>query len=227
MSTQRGMSLISTMVGLVLSMIAAIALMYAYRGIAMSAGTSLQATWKQDQSAAGSLQFMMTVEQAGWGDGPTATPPGGRSNTDIVLLSAATLSGSTLAGTTATISSSPQTGNALIWDSQISGAMQCSALLLPPSNASNGGAIVLLGPQACANAAAWASTTWSAQGTVAKAGTFGSATFSVQTSSCWPFGGGPGAQPAVQVTLNNAGESSVSGVSGAPANSICLVNIPS
>jgi len=207
----RGSTLITLMVGIVLAMVASLALLFAYRAIVLDGLSAKAAAKQQDQGASASVAFITQMGQAGWGDGPTATPPGGAANTDIVLLSGATLSGSTLSGTPTPITSKPSTGNAVVWDTQVNGPMQCSAMLI-----TNGG-VQRLGPTPCTSAADWAQLNWTQQNALIAPGVFKDATFSVHQTICWPFGGGNGLQPAVQVTLNNAGSVS---------NSVCLVNIP-
>ena len=209
---QAGMSLISLMVGLTLSMVALVALLYAYRGIVVNTKSVTTQGRNQAQVTSSLLAVEQLIQQAGWGSGPTASPPGGTANTNLVLLSGASLSGSTLSGTPASIATALQSGNALVWDNSLSGTTRCTALLIARAG------ITRYGPVDCTSAAAWSTLAWQpAVAMVQPQALAANAQFQAQLTDCWPYGGGPnGLQTVAQVTLANIGSS---------APSVCLVNI--
>lgn len=213
MKRQAGMSLISLMIGLALSMMALVALLYAYRGIVVNTKSVSTQGKSQAQVTSSLLALEQLIQQAGWGSGPTASPPGGAVGTDLVLLSNASLTGTTMVGTPVSIASAVQTGNALVWDSSLSGTTKCTALLIV-----NGG-ITQYGPVACTNASYWLTLAWTPAVVLVQPQTLGTtAAFQAQRTACWPYGGGPnGLQTVAQVTLANVGSSTPS---------VCLLNIP-
>ncbi len=209
--TQGGVSLISLMVGMALSMISVVALMMAYKGVVHSGNAVVANTTRVSQGVSLAVSTPRLILQAGWGMGATATPVGAAANTDLVLLSSSTLSNTSLTGTAATISSTSSTGTALVWDTKITGDVKCWALV------SSGGGLSLLGPANCTAASNWLQVTWGNRTELAPPQSFTDLTFAVAKGSCWPYGGGPGAQPGVVVTLQALGTA---------ANTLCLSNLP-
>jgi type II secretory pathway component PulJ len=208
---QAGFSLVSMLIGMVLCMVTTVGVLAAYKGIVNNAQSSLLVSKSSNLNATVALVASRLLQQAGWGMGVASTPPGGRTNTDIVLLSAAALANGTLTGSTQSIGATSVSGNAVVWDSAISGTVQCSALI------QSAGALSRLGPVSCASAAQWGSLNWGSAQSIAPSGSYATAALQAQTTTCWPYGGGPGVQPAVLVTLSN---------SGTVASSVCLTNIP-
>lgn len=210
---QNGFSLISLMMGIIVSMVAIIGLLFSYKNLLANASSVITKASTSSQSSTNAILVARNLQQAGWGVGAAATPPGGAANTDVVLLSSAILSGTTLTGTPVTLSTASASGNALIWDTKINGTLSCSALVL------NNGGLTLIGPIACINAAAWSSLIWplSSQTPLNIPNTFNNANFTAQRTTCWPYGAGLGSQSGLFVTLNGI---------GSQATAICLSNIP-
>lgn len=208
---QRGLSLVELMVGLTLSMICVVALMLAYKAMVQGTQSMVANTTQTSQGAGLAVSLPRLIQQAGWGAGPTASPPGGAANTDVVLLGTSTLSVNSLTGVASTIGPTAQSGTALVWSTAVTGTVQCWAL------AASGGGVALLGPTACTAASDWSSLTWAQRADLAPPNSFASFQIQASTGTCWPYGGGPGAQPAVIVTLSGFGST---------ANRLCLSNIP-
>ena len=208
----RGFSLIELMVGLALAMLATVAALYAYKSTVGNALSTQANSRAQNISASIAVQLSRLLPQAAWGIGAGATPPGGSANTDVVLLTGAEFNGSRLSGAAAVISGAARVGNAVVWDTAISGTTQCHVLALPGS-----GGLLLAGPVACASAAAWKSLSWPSPSVLLPADALAEASFTVVKAACWPYASIQGGQGAVQVTLNG---------SGSAAASACLTNIP-
>ena len=208
----RGFSLISMLVGLALSMIAMMTLMAGYRQVVLNAQTQVRSGQSRAEVASTLLTTAQLVQQAGWGVAPTATPPGGTANTDIVLLSAAAVGGGSMSGTAVSITSTTAAGNALVWDTAIAGTTQCHALV------AGAGGVGRYGPVNCTNASGWASLAWGDGVTLIQGQSLASTPqFRTQIVSCWPFGTGPGGpQVATRVDLVGFGSSTPS---------LCLPNI--
>jgi len=209
--TQGGVSLVSLMVGLTLSMISVVAIMMAYKGVVHSGNAVVANTTRVSQGVSLAVSTPRLLQQAGWGMGASATPVGAAANTDLVLLSSSTLNNTSLTGTAATIASAQSTGTALIWDTKITNVVKCWALV------SAGGGLSLLGPADCTAASNWAQVTWGSRTDLAPPDSFTGLTFAVAKGNCWPYGGGPGVQPGVVVTLQALGSA---------ANTLCLSNVP-
>ena len=134
-------------------------------------------------TAALTVQLPKLLPQAGWGMNVDEETPGGRLNTDLVLLSNATFQTGRLSGNAQVIGGASSAGNALVWATAIDGAVQCRALV-----ATTAQGLQLLGPKSCANAAAAAGSDWGPAVSLAPADAASSLGFSVRTASCWPFG---------------------------------------
>jgi Tfp pilus assembly protein PilW len=208
---RRGVSLVSLMVALALAMICLVTALQAYRTMVVgsrSASTSARST---GSASALAVQLGRVLPAAGWGMGADKSPPGGTMNQDLVLLADATLSSSgRLSGSVQTLAAGTRSGNALAWSSLLDGTLKCSALV---SSQTLG--LRLLGPKACANAAAGINSSWNDAVVLAPAGAFPLLVFEVASSDCWPYGG-PLRRSAASVH--------VAGVRGTLPG-ICLPNI--
>ncbi|MEI8034782.1 MAG: hypothetical protein WCH96_04840 [Betaproteobacteria bacterium] len=212
--SSRGFSLISLMIGLSLGVIAVLAMMFAYKSLVSNALSFTQSTSLVNQSLTSALVLNRILVPAGYGIGPTLSTPGGAVNTDIVLISGASLSGQSLTGTQVSISASSASGTALVWDSNTSGSIQCSGLIF------NSNTLSRLGPEDCTGATQWSSLTWSSSQPLTGSSSFTGITFSVMTTTCWPYMGGTGTtKNGVQVTLNGLSAYTT-------ATTYCLPNIP-
>ena len=201
---QRGATLISTMIGLLLGLFAVLSVMTLYKTQVNQTFQTRTNTSIDGQVAAALMTTQLEVQRAGFGVevvaavSPAVTPnsclgtatagPNGTANTDVVLLSGATLTGNTLAGTAQTISATAVTGNAVVWRSvDASAASTCSGFIAV------GGGLKLLPSVACTNATTWASGTWAGAQDVVVPGTLSAGkamAFSAKMASCTPFGRG-------------------------------------
>lgn len=203
---QRGATLISTMIGLLLGLFAVLSVMTLYKTQVNQTFQTRTNTSIDGQVAAALMTTQLEVQRAGFGVevvaavSPAVTPnsclgtatagPNGTANTDVVLLSGATLTGNTLAGTAQTIGMTAVTGNAVVWHSvDASAASTCSGLIAV------GGGLKLLPSVTCTDATTWASWTWTAASVqdVVVPGTLSAGkamAFSAKMASCTPFGRG-------------------------------------
>lgn len=207
----RGMSLVELMVGIALSMMTVLAAMTAYKALINNSLSSSANSKTQNVGATLSVQLSKLLPQAGWGVGAAAAAPGGTVDQDVVLLTGASLSGSALSGTASAIGAAAGTGNAIVWDSAISGTLQCSALLIPSA-----GSLILLGPIACAKAAVWSTLSWTTSAGLLPADSLPGAAFAAQKSNCWPYASVAGGQSAIKVSLTGVMST---------ATAVCLTNI--
>lgn len=202
--TQRGATLISTMIGLLLGLFAVLSVMTLYKTQVNQTLQTRTNTSIDGQVAAALMTTQLEVQRAGFGVevvaavspavtldsclGVKTAGPNGRANTDVVLLSGATLTGSTLAGTAQTIGTTAVTGNAVVWRSvDASAASTCSGFIAV------GGGLKLLPSVACTNATTWASRTWAGAQDVVLPDTLSAGkamAFSAKMASCTPYGRG-------------------------------------
>ncbi|MBC7415043.1 MAG: hypothetical protein H7327_08935 [Herminiimonas sp.] len=176
---QAGMSLISIMVGLVISMIAILGLTSAYKVVVSSTVSAKNASTNDDQLTSALLRASMSLQDAGYG---IVSPVFG---THIVLISGATLSGTTLGGTAV---AAKVTANAIVWAVQKPDvATQCAGLFAAPA-----GGLISLGPVDCADATGWSLLAWPTATVIDAPTTTGEfrskVSFVAEQSSCKPYG---------------------------------------
>lgn len=206
----RGFSLVSQMVGLLLSTLVMLSLLAVFR-VSAQATTDVRLGASGDEQLAAALpRALVLLQDAGYG---AASPAYG---THLVVLSGATLSGSTLAGTAVAAGAA---GNAVVWAADAGGGMRCTGLWFDPATTGTGG-LKQLGPVACASAAAWNALAWTSAPWVASpaARPLPAVGFTAVAGACSPFGlQALAAQMRIVVTAATA--------AGAPvAAPQCLVN---
>ncbi|BAL97117.1 hypothetical protein [Rubrivivax gelatinosus] len=181
----RGVSLVSLLVAMALSLICLVTALQAYRAVVLgSRGTGTAARVTGTASAL-EIQLARLLPAAGWGIGGGSATPGGTLNQHLVLLANATLSGSnSLSGSTQTLSATAHAGNAIVWATAIDGSLACSALI---SRAAQG--LQLLGPKPCSTAQSALNSNWDEVVTLVPQGVFPDLGFTVGTAQCWPYGG--------------------------------------
>ena len=170
--TQRGVSLISTLIGMVIAMIAVTAVMAAYQNTLATIVPATQNAQTDGQRVAGLLRANKLLQGAGYGI--TAATFG----TDIVVLSGAGLSGSTLSGTSQT--GSTAVGNAVVWGMDTGVGYTCEGLY-----AASTGGLRRLVPVTCTAATQFGSLTWTAETMVDDTRTH---TMTAVSESCNPYG---------------------------------------
>ncbi len=187
---QSGESLMSLMIGLLVSIAVALAMLSMFKVSTRYSGQAGQDAAADAQLIAAMLRAGVSVQDAGYG---ITSPSLG---TQLIVLSGAALSGTTLSGTRVSAGSS---GNAVLWATNTagtSGSEKCAGLLFVDSSAGSGG-LYYLGPVACSGGSlsAWASLGWSSTRWADRPANQDAAaydqtviSFSVASTSCKPFG---------------------------------------
>jgi len=186
-SRQGGESLISLMVGLLLSMVVALAMLSMYKVSARYGGQAGQDAAADSQLTAALLRAGLAVQDAGYGIASASL------DTQLVVLSGAALNDTALSGSTlATVSS----GNAVLWAMNTTGTAQCAGLLFNAANGGGGG-LFFLGPVACSTGSvsdwsglSWTSTRWADRPANQASNAYDQTAirFSVASTACKPFG---------------------------------------
>ena len=216
---QRGITLISLMTGLVISMVLVLAtLMLFQRMVRASTAARMDAQADAHRTAA-FLSAGIAAQEAGYGIDAA------QAGTHLVVLTNAALADSALSGTPASLGA---TGNAVVWAENATGGPRCSALLAP--SLSDKGGLRKLGPVTCANAAAFSTLEWTTAlplldaptTPVADPPTAPLVAITWQAAACTPFGiaAGTGAPEKVLLTLTAANSNGV-----VLETSQCLANV--
>lgn len=211
MTQQRGFSLISTLIGLLISMIVILGMLAIYR-------TSVQVSVRATEDAAQSNQKISALLRAdkylqSAGFGLTEPEYGG---TNIHLIGEASLSGGvsgTLSGTAQTPSGTPRqaSGNAIVWyredDTNLNGVVEnsekiCEGLLARLNGNDFAGLLRLLPEDNCTGADSWDTINWTTSTLVSApplsahpAMVFQVTAAADSAESCRPFGIGDAAAP--------------------------------
>ena len=217
---QRGITLISLMTGLAISMVLVLAtLMLFQRMVRATTAARIDAQADAQRSAA-FLSAGIAAQEAGYGIDAA------QAGTHLVVLTSAALADSALSGT---LASPGDIGNAVVWAENATGTPQprCSALLAP--SLSDKGGLRKLGPVPCDNAAAFATLAWTTALPLLDAPTAPDAdapaaplvAITWRAAACTPFGiaAGTGA-PKVLLTLTAANSNGV-----VLETSQCLANV--
>lgn len=228
---QRGVSLISLMVGMVISLIAVLGALALYRSTTQSLygdGGLVRSSIQDGQLASGLLSAQIALQAAGYGiSGPS-------SGIHLLLIRNAVLNTSTgqLDGTVVNMSGVAQSGNALVWVqnpnlSANSSAYTCNALL---SDSGSKAFYLLQASTGCHPLASnWKTITWTSRALVEGQVMSQAINLSARNASnCWPYGAVPEAisklsAPAASVSVTLSYSSSVSGSSNTYTS--CLANL--
>ena len=204
---QLGFTLIELMIGMTISLISVLAMLSLYKTSANITAASKLGANIDGQIAAGLLAADRFMQGAGY-KGGDSTASSASYNSDLVLITGAALTGSTLSGTayTATPTTIPTAGNALVWLYNASGTYQLQGLYAAPSSAGGGlymlTATVAGSPPSLSTSTTWSGATWTSQVliaapavTIPNATSAGQASISIyssgSTSQCHPFSGAP------------------------------------
>ncbi len=174
MRAQRGISLVSLMVGLTVSLIATVGLLSVYHNTLQVTTSTMQSSTNDSQLASLLLRTSASVEDAGYGIASASF------GTQLVTLTGASLNGTTLTGTLAAVGTQ---ANAIVWATLNGATVQCAGFVAPPMPT---GGLIYLKPTTCANAASWSSLTWTST-TVAGQST-AAILFTVAQQTCEPYG---------------------------------------
>jgi Tfp pilus assembly protein PilW len=149
---QSGETLISLMVGMLLSMVVALALVSLFKVSGRTSAQSGQDAAADAQTSLGLIRASTAVQSAGFGIAGAAV------GKQLLVVRSATLVNGVLAGS---LASSAASGAAVVWSYQPSpGTVQCAGLYFDNSE---GGGLYSLGPIACTAdiSATWNSLDWS------------------------------------------------------------------
>ena len=186
-SRQRGESLISLMVGLLLSTVVALAMLSMFKVSTRYGGQAGQDAAADGQLTAALMRASLAVQDAGFGIASASL------GTQLVVLSGAALGGTALSGSAVATGSS---GNAVLWAMNTTGTAQCAGLLFDASTSGTGG-LYYLGPVACSagsvsgwSSLAWTATRWADRPANQAAAAYNQTAigFSVASTACKPFG---------------------------------------
>ena len=216
---QRGITLISLMTGLVISMVLVLATLMLFQRMVRATTAARIDAQADAQRTAAFLSASIAAQEAGYGIDAA------QAGTHLVVLTNAALDGSTLSGTSASLGT---TGNAVVWAENATGTQRCSALLAP--SLSDKGGLRKLGPVTCANAAAFSTLEWTTALPLLDAPTTPVAdppaaplvAITWREAACTPFGiaAGTGAPEKVLLTLTAANSNGVQ-----LETSQCLANV--
>ena len=184
---QSGESLVSLMVGLLVSMVVALAMMSMFKVSNRFTSQAGQDAAADAQVTSALLRAGIATQDAGFGIAGSVL------GTQLKVLSGAALSGSTLSGSVAATGAS---GNALVWAMQTGANAQCAGLLYQDASGGSGG-LYFLGPVTCNsgnvsgwNSLAWTSTLWAERPANQASAAYNQTkiSFSAAAGACKPFG---------------------------------------
>ena len=197
---QRGITLISLMTGLVISMVLVLATLMLFQRMVRATTAARIDAQADAQRTAAFLSAGIAAQEAGYGIDAA------QAGTHLVVLEDAKLDGSTLSGTSVSQGRTPNivdhNGYAVVWAEKATGATGdplCSALLAP--SLSDKGGLRKLGPVPCADAAAFSALAWTAL--PLSDAPAAPVTITWREAACTPFGiaAGTGAPEKVLLTL--------------------------
>ena len=206
---QRGITLISLMTGLAISMVLVLATLMLFQRMVRATTAARIDAQADAQRTAAFLSAGIAAQEAGYGIDAA------QAGTHLVVLTNAALADSALSGTPASLGA---TGNAVVWAENATGDPRCSALLAP--SLIDKGGLRKLGPVPCADAAAFSDLDWTATvlplmdaptTPVADPPAAPLVTITWRAAACTPFGiaAGTGADEKVLLTLTAANSNGV------------------
>lgn len=231
--SQTGLSLVSLMVGMAISMFAVLGALALYRSTTQTVfgeGGLVRSLLQDGQLASGLLSAQIALQGAGYG----ITMP--TTGTHLLLLSNALLNPDTLvlSGTVVSIDGTFKSGNAVVWIANTglsanSADYRCLGLV---SDASTKALYMIQSSGACSPLATqWNTITWKRRTLVDANVQAQAVTLSMQNAStCWPYGAVPKTissfdPPAASVKLKLGYSGSVTGSSNSYTS--CLANLSS
>lgn len=240
---QRGFTLISLMVGTVVSMIGILALLFLYKNLVHTSVSALSSAKQDGQIASAQMTMQKELQTAGFG----IVDAKASNNTPraLILLKDTTLTSNALPGAPVDIPVIPFStitgdveGNALIWSYRetTTGAVKCAGLLVQQDSSTAPYSLYRLQSTSnCSENLTSASITWRRTLLVTEGQTLPTANaanpwpFAARRTTCWPFGKGSDSSTLnyPQITIRTRA-SSVDG-SGEPlvtSTTVCLPNFP-
>lgn len=143
MYKQKGVTLISLMVGLVISLLAVVAMLGIYSNTTKKTAVLSHDTRTDSEKIASIMSLHMSLRNAGFGIEDAAI------GTDLILLTSASFSNGSLTG-----SASNNNGNAIVWSEKTNANSQCSGFILREKD------IIFFPPVNCINANNWSTVNW-------------------------------------------------------------------
>ena len=218
---QRGITLISLMTGLVISMVLVLATLMLFQRMVRASTAARMDAQADAQRSAAFLSAGIAAQEAGYGIDAA------HAGTHLVVLKNAALVDSVLSGEPVPLGASADLdpdlhpGYAVVWAEKATGATgdpRCSALLAP--SLSDKGGLRKLGPVPCADAAAFSALAWTAL--PLSDAPAAPVTITWREAACTPFGiaAGTGAPEKVLLTLTAANSNGV-----VLETSQCLANV--
>ncbi|MEJ2794469.1 hypothetical protein WAE56_13725 [Iodobacter sp. LRB] len=187
--SQSGVSLISMMVGITISLITALAMLTLFRhSIRITADTTQISKQDAERTSAMTIAPIL-LQDAGFGINNA------RVSDNIIALKGAAFSASKLSGT---VAASGETANALIWLRNLGTNFECSAIFAEP-----GKGLMLLGPINCTGLSTWSTASWASAKPLASLGTF-NFVLSNTAGTCSQFGYASLGRATVTIQSNNA-----------------------
>ncbi|MDC8773098.1 PilW family protein [Roseateles albus] len=231
--SQAGLSLVSLMVGMAISMFAVLGALALYRSTTQTVfggGGLVRNSLQDGQLASGLLSAQIALQGAGYGISSPVT------GTHLLLLSNASLNPNTLilSGTVVAVGAAASSGNALVWIanpglSASSADYRCLGLVSDPSTKA---LYMIQSSGACSPLTTqWSTITWLRRTLVDANVQAQAVTMSVQNASnCWPYGAVPKTissydPPAASVQVKFGYSGSVTGSSNTYTS--CLANLSS
>lgn len=219
---QSGVTLISLMVGLTISMIVTVAMLVVFKSVILSTGSARAGASTDEQRIAALLRANISLQGAGYGMDAPESPR------DVLVLNA-TLDKTTnrLAGS---VAANGSTGNAVVWSLRPDlVTTQCAGLVYDPATDGTGG-LKYLPAQACVAGAAgswqtlaWAPVVWAVihKDSPAEFPALSGVTWTLQQTPCKPFGI-TAAEGSLTLTLDTD-----NGNGAALSDVLCLINFQS
>lgn len=179
----KGFSLPSLMVGMLVSLVVILSAMTLYRHSVMSSASSTLASTRSGSAESALLSSLGKMQQAGFGityvNSATIT-------SNLVVLNNASITGTTLSGTAKTVPTGTGTavsGNAIIfgWQNPTTSAYSCMGYVFQNNQ------YIALTASSCSSAANWSSVSWT-QMQMVGAGMSNTSNFTVSYTACSPFG---------------------------------------
>lgn len=184
---QSGISLISLMVGITISLITSVAMLTLFRhSIKIAADTKAMSQQDGERTSAMTIAPIL-LQDAGFGINDADV------DTNIIAIKGAALAANKLTGTTV---SAGEKANAIIWQRKLGATTECSALFAADKG------LQKLGPVNCASLATWGNLTWTTQ-PLAAIGKFEFVLAKVP-ANCTQFGYASSGKATVEITSDNA-----------------------
>jgi len=210
MRRQRGATLISLMIGLLISLFGVLAMLSLYRNVVRNAAVATQDANLDGQLAAGLLRAQVELQGAGFGIDDAGSSDLQLATTDL-----------------------DDSDQALLWRLQDSSGYRCLGLLDRPlqdtQTSQTYRALTLISADSCSASASLATLTWEALADLVefRGQSAAQVSFSIESTTCWPFGSsGEDSESRAQVRLTAPSSSQLAGASAeAISYRVCLPNI--